>query len=62
MLSGSCFVCPKVNLTPCRNFINDPFIPSKHTSHVVLPHLWFVGNGRMVVIVVIIVPLSSIPY
>ena len=26
------------------------------------PYLWLVGNGRMVVIVVIIVPHSSIPY
>ena len=25
-------------------------------------YLWLVGNGRMVVIVVIIVPHSSIPY
>ena len=25
-------------------------------------YLWFVGNGRMVVIVIIIVPHSSIPY
>ena len=27
-----------------------------------LTYLWLVGNGGMVVIVVIIVPLSSIPY
>ena len=27
-----------------------------------VPYLWLVGNGRMVVIVVIIVPHSSIPY
>ena len=27
-----------------------------------LTYLWLVGNGRMVVIVVIIVPHSSIPY
>ena len=26
------------------------------------PYLWLVGNGRMVVIVLIIVPHSSIPY
>ena len=26
------------------------------------PYLWLVGNGRMVVIVVIIAPHSSIPY
>ena len=26
------------------------------------PYLWLVGNGRMVAIVVIIVPHSSIPY
>ena len=26
------------------------------------PYLWLVGNGRMVVIVVMIVPHSSIPY
>ena len=29
---------------------------------VVVTYLWLVGNGRMVVIVVIIVPHSSIPY
>ena len=32
---------------------------------LLITHLWFVGNGRMVVIVVIvviIVPHSSIPY
>ena len=27
-----------------------------------ITYLWLVGNGRMVVIVVIIVPHSSIPY
>ena len=27
-----------------------------------LTYLWLVGNGRMVVMVVIIVPHSSIPY
>ena len=27
-----------------------------------ITYLWLVGNGRMVVIVVIIVPDSSIPY
>ena len=37
--------------------------PHKGPSfRVAVTYLWLVGNGRMVVIVVIIVPLSSIPY
>ena len=34
----------------------------KRITLVGVSYLWLVGNGRMVVIVVIIVPHSSIPY
>ena len=37
------------------------FLRPMHTI-MVMTYLWLVGNGRMVVIVVIIVPHSSIPY
>ena len=35
----------------------NPHAPPQH-----LTYLWLVGNGRMVVIVLLIVPHSSIPY
>ena len=36
--------------------------PNPNLSPKPCPYLWLVGNGRMVAIVVIIVPHSSIPY
>ena len=46
------------------NFVIETFFPSGSILRRQLrrAYLWLVGNGRMVVIVVIIVPPSSIPY